>query len=275
MTTSSKKIAGFDDLDNSGNAPYGGLSLQWANEGDTGSNKKAKTRLIELHAQKAMIFSFASNELIADGMSFDEMIGSAIVKSLGWGLDRSFLVSGNGAGQPLAVLNDPALIIVAKETSQLTGTLLYQNVINMFARLHPACMMNSVWVANSTTLPQLLAMQLVVKNVAGTENVGGSATPVFSADGKGGFTLLTRPVIFTEKLPALSSQGDILLADFSQYAIGLRKEVSLERSIYAGWQTDESGYRAIVRVDGQGKWRAAFKPSNGSTLSWAVTLAAR
>jgi HK97 family phage major capsid protein len=273
MSSATRKIAGFDTLDNSAGAPYGGLNLQWANEGDTGLNKKAKSRLIQLTAQKAMIFSFASNELIADGMSFDEMLGSALVKSLSWGLDNAFL-NGDGAGKPKGVLNDPALIVVTKESGQAANTLLYQNVVNMFSRLHPASVPNSVWVANSTCIPQLLRMQSVVRNAADTDNVGGSAVPIVSqVDGK--FSMLTRPIVFTEKVPALSSQGDILLADFSQYAIGIRKEISLERSISPGWQTDESAYRTIVRVDGQGKWNKAFTPKNGSTLSWCVTLQAR
>jgi HK97 family phage major capsid protein len=273
MKSQTKRIAGLDDLDNSGGAPFGGFSIQWSNEGDAGTAKKFKTRMIELIAKKAMIFAFGSNELIADGMNFDELIGNAIVKSIGWGLDFAFL-QGTGANGPLGVLNDPALIVVAKETGQATGTLLYANVCNMFSRCHPACRLNSVWVANSTIIPQLLQMQLVVSNRANTENVGGSATPVFAQEG-GEFRLLTRPVIFTEKLPALSTQGDIILADFSQYAIGLRKEVSLERSIYAGWSTDESGYRAIIRVDGQGRWKSPFTPKSGSTLSWVVALATR
>jgi HK97 family phage major capsid protein len=275
MTTSSKRIAGLDDLDNSGSAPYGGLALTWANEGDAPAAKKAKTRQIELIAKKAMLFAFASNELIADGLSFDEMIGQAMQKSLSWGLDNAFL-NGDGAGKPLGVLNDPALIVVAKETSPAQGanTVWYQNIVNMFSRLHPACLANSVWVANSSTLPQLLRMQITVMNVAGSENVGGSAVPVFSTTG-GDFRLLGRPVLFTEKLPALSSQGDIIFCDFSQYCIGLRKEITLERSIYAGWSSDESAYRAIVRCDGQGKWKGAFKPKAGNTSSWCVALGAR
>lgn len=275
MKSATRKIAGLDDLDNSGGAPYGGFSLQWSNEGDAGTLKKAKTRMIELIAKKAMIFSFASNELIADGMSFDELIGSAITKSVAWGLDYAFL-QGDGQGKPLGLLHDPALIVVAKESSpaQPASTVWYQNVVNMFSRLHPACLANAVWLANPSTLPQLLKMQITVMNVAGTDNVGGSAVPVFSTNG-GDFRLLSRPVLFTEKLPALSSQGDIVLADFSQYAIGLRKAVTLERSLYAGWSTDESGYRAIVRLDGMGRWRAAFTPKNGSTLSWCVALGAR
>ena len=273
MLSQTKKIAGLDDLDNSAGAPYGGLSIQWSNEGDTGLSKKAKTRLIELNAQKAMIFAMVTNELIADGMSFDEVLGSALIKSIGWGLDYAFL-QGDGAAKPKGVLNDPALIVVNKEGTQAAGSIIYENVTKMFARLHPSCLPNSIWVANATTIPQLLGMQIVVKNVAGSENVGGSAVPVVSqVNGK--FTLLTRPLIFTEKLPALGTQGDILLADFSQYAIGMRKEVSLERSIYPGWTTDESAYRTIMRVDGQGRWNKAFVPKNGSSLSWCVTLQAR
>jgi HK97 family phage major capsid protein len=271
MKSATRQIAGLDASDNS-SSPYG-LSIQWANEGDTGTNKKAKTRLIQLTAQKAMLFVFGSNELIADGLSWDQMIGNAIVKSLGWGLDFAFL-NGDGAGKPKGVLSDPALVVVAKESGQAGSTILYANVAKMFARLHPACLGDSVWIANSTTLPQLLQMQLVVSNRANTENVGGSAVPVVSqVNGK--FTMLGRPVIFTEKLPALTNQGDLLLVSLSQYAVGLRKEVSLERSIYAGWQSDESSYRAIVRVDGQGTWKSAFTPKNGDSLSWCVTLAAR
>ena len=273
MKSSTRKIAGLADLDNSGKAPFGGLAIQWANEGATGTNVNAKTRLIQLTAQKGMIFTFASNELIADGMNFDDLLGSALIKSLSWGLDYAFL-QGNGAGQPKGVLSDPALITIAKQSGQIAATLVYENVTAMFAALHPQCIANAVWVMNSTVIPQLLEMQLVVKNVAGTDNVGGSAVPVVKeTDGK--FTLLGRPIFFTEKLPALGSLGDVVLADFSQYAVGLRKEISLERSIYPGWQTDESAYRVIIRVDGQGRWNQAFLPANGNPLSWCGTLQAR
>ena len=71
------------------------------------------------------------------------------------------------------MLNDPALITVDAEAGQASSTILYTNIAKMFARLHPACLSNSCWVVNSTAIPQLLLMQNVVKNVAGTENVGG------------------------------------------------------------------------------------------------------
>jgi hypothetical protein len=63
--------------------------------------------------------------------------------------------------------------------------------------------------------------------------------------------------------------------DRSQYIVGLRREVSLEKSVHVGWQTDQSGYRSILRVDGMPRWTKVFTPVAGDTLSWCVTLATR
>ena len=53
----------------------------------------------------------------------------------------------------------------------------------------------------------------------------------------GSFSMLTRPLLFTEKLPALGDEGDILLADFSQYALGQRAGMGIEKSRHAGFLT--------------------------------------
>jgi len=91
----------------------------------------------------------------------------------------------------------------------------------------------------------------------------------------GKFTLLGKEVLFTEKCPALGAKGDLILADLSQYAIGMRKEIALDRSNVPGWMEDMTDYRVIVRVDGQGTWDKPITPKNGATLSWAVALEAR
>ena len=81
----------------------------------------------------------------------------------------------------------------------------------------------------------------------------------------GKFTLLTRPLIFSEKMDPLGSQGDLLLADFSQYSVGIRKEMRLESSVHVAFQTDEIAHRCIVRVDGQPLWDEALTLEDGST----------
>ncbi len=266
MVGDTKKIAGFDNLDHTGNTLYGGFEAVWLAQEGTASDQAGDIRMIELKARKLALFTRASNELVADGMSFEEQIGNALVAAIGWGLDYACL-RGTGAGQPIGVLNDPALVTVSKETGQAAATVLYANLVKMFARLHPACVGNSVWVANSTAIPQLAQLSIPI-------GTGGSHIPVMT-ESNGRFQILTRPVLFTEKLPALGTKGDVLLCDFSQYTIGLRKEVSVEKSIHVGWQNDTSGYRAILRADGQGRWSKPLTPANGDTQSWCVALATR
>ena len=119
------------------------------------------------------------------------------------------------------MLNDPALVTVDKEANQAATTLVYMNLTKMMARLHPRCFANSVWIASPTCIPSLLSLTLPI-------GTSGAAFPVMR-DADGGFVILTRPVLFTEKLPVLGTAGDILLCDLSQYIVGMRKEVALEK----------------------------------------------
>lgn len=271
MLADTKRVAGFDLSDHtSGN--IGGFTVQWVGEATSLSAQKGKLRSIELKARKAAILVEASNELLADGgQTFDGLLNSQLAAGVAWGMDDAFL-NGNGGAQPRGVLADPAIISIAKESGQIADTIVYENLVKMFARLHPACVGNSVWVANSSCLPQLLTLQQKIKNVAGTENVGGSWIPVLREDGSGNMTLLTRPLLLTEKLPQLGDSGDIILADFSQYIVGLRADFSLAKSSHAGFESDTSFYRVIARVDGQGSWKGPLKPKTGQTLSWVIKL---
>jgi len=266
MTSEKKRVWGFDASTASGSTLFGGFTGQWTEEAGTITLETAKTRKIELVAKKLGLLTEASNELLGSGVSFRDQLENAIIRALGWFLDDAFL-NGTGAGQPLGVLNDLALIAVPKEGGQAADTIRYENVVKMFARLHPALVEDAVFVVNPTTIPQLLTMSLVI-------GTGGSHIPVMTETGNG-FRMLGRDVLLTEKLPTLGDQGDIILAAFSQYAVGLRAEMSLDRSQHVGFARDVETFRGILRGDGQGKWSGAYTPKTGSTLSWAVTLAER
>ena len=56
---------------------------------------------------------------------------------------------------------------VSKEVSQAAGTVLYENILKMEARMHAASMTNAVWLINQSALPALRGMFLV----AGTGGV--------------------------------------------------------------------------------------------------------
>jgi len=266
MTSATRKVPGWEDSDNSSTL-FGGFSHQWLSENTSATDSDPKLRSIQLVAKKLALFTKASNELIADGLSLESQLDSAMIRATGFSLDYSFL-RGTGAGQPLGVLNAPSLVTASKETAQVAGTLTYGNLCAMFARLAPGCVPNSVWVASVSCIPQLAQLSIIL-------GTGGSHIPVMTSD-NGEFHVLTRPVVFTEKLPALGTVGDILLVDFSQYAVGIRQEMSVESSRHVGWQSDQTGYRCIIRVDGQPTWASAHTPRNGGdSLSWAVALETR
>jgi len=265
MTTASLKIPAWDGATHSSNL-YGGFSGTWLAENATATDQKGKLRQMTLTAKKLGIYTSATSELVSDGLNFEVSLTDAIRKALSWYLDLAFL-TGDGATKPLGILNSDSLITVSKESGQLGSTIVYENLSKMYARLHPNCHRKAVWLCNSTAIPQLLQLSLGL-------GTAGIHFPVLrETDGR--FFIFGREVLFTEKLPALGTKGDIILADLSQYMIGLRQDVYLERNNAPGWHEDVLSYRILLRCDGQPSWDQAITPKNGDSLSWAVTLQAR
>lgn len=266
MLTNETRISGFDASTNTSGTLFAGVESQWLGEGDTASVTNPVVRQIMLQTKKLALLCTTSNEVAADGMNLNSQLSSTLGEANGWFLDYAFL-RGDGVGMPLGALNDPALITVDKEAGQPTDTLLYENMINMLARLHVGCHQRAVWVCSPTLIPSLLTLfaptALTGQLIPVVERLGGS------------WSMLGKEILFSEKMSTKGDLGDILLADFSQYAIGLRKEMTIEKSGHVYFTSDKTAWRAITRLDGQGRWNQAFTPANGDTQSWCVTLQAR
>ena len=128
----------------------------------------------------------------------------------------------------------------------------------------PGSFKNSVWLAEISTIPQLLQMHLKV-------GTAGVYFPVMtSAAGK--FNLLYRPVIFTEHLPALGSAGCLLLADFSQYLIVLKEGMRLETSRDFKFQQNQTVFRMVTRLDGQTATDSSLTLKSGTVVYPFVKL---
>jgi HK97 family phage major capsid protein len=266
MSTRERQVPAFDYGDRSEKG-LAGLTLQWESETGALDLQASKTRKVKLVAHKGAIYTEVSNELLADGLGYPAQLNLAITRSMSYGLDWSFLW-GVGGAQPLGVFNSGALITITKESGQAAGTIGYQNLLKMFARLNPSSVANSVWLAHASTIPQLATLSIVV-------GTGGSTIPVMT-ESNGQFRILTRPVIFTEKAKPLGQLGDIALMDFTQYVVGLRNQMFLERSEHIGFSRDVMTYRATLRVDGQPNIETPYElPNNAATVSPFVTLEAR
>jgi len=90
------------------------------------------------------------------------------------------------------------------------------------------------------------------------------------------YRLKGRPVVPVEYCDTVGDLGDIILADFSQYAVTDRGAVQAASSIHVQFLTDQTCFRFIYEIDGQPLWPSALTPKNStSTLSPFVALAAR
>jgi len=264
MTSDTRKIPSWDNTDQSSGELFGGFELEFIAEAATGSKQTSRMRLITLKAKKGAIFVDISSELQQDGLGFEAQLNTALQKSISHGIDRNCLV-GSGSGTPQGCFNSPALISVAPEAGQVSNSIVYQNLTNMYAR--QLNKNNAVWLFNDTAIPSLMAITID----AGT---GGSHVKVLNED-NGKFTIFGRPCYFTSIMPTVGDEHDCGFIDFSAYALGMRKEMAIDKSIAPGWTEDLVSYRIIIRFDGQGVLSSAITPENGDTLSPFVSLDAR
>ena len=266
MRSNEMKIPAMYIGDHSSNL-FGGFEASYTAELGTISENSPKARSMTLSAKKLTGLIRFSSELAADCVGGFDQIVNLCGKGLSWYRDRAFL-KGSGSGQPLGILNAPCLVTVDPEVGQGEATIVYENLTKMMSRMFAGSFGNSVWVVHQSAIPQLLGLTIPI-------GTGGSHIQVMK-ESNGQFSILTRPVLFTEKTETLGSKGDILLCDFSQYVVGLRAEMRFDTSIHAHFSTDELLSRIIERHDGQPLWDSALTLADGSTkVSPFVCLAAR
>jgi hypothetical protein len=76
-------------------------------------------------------------------------------------------------------------------------------------------------------------------------------------------------------MPTRGDADDLMFVDLSQYCIGIRRDLRLEKSNIPGWTKDLMSYRALLRFDAQGTWSGVITPRNGDTLSWCISMGER
>lgn len=273
MTSLTQKIPYVDSTSHASSV-YGGMVFYWTEESASITATEAKFGRVELSAKKLTGGARVPNELWNDATALQSWLMMAVPAGLAFYEDKAFF-DGSGVGEPLGINNSAAVVAVARTTAdEIESADLY----GMYSRMLPQSLNRAVWVANQDTLPQLLSLSHVIKNVAGTENVGGSSAGLVQFGNIAGaptMSILGRPLIISEKCQTLGTQGDINFIDFSHYLLGDRQAIALDASEHSRFMNDETELRVIERVDGRPWLQTAITPANGSnTLSPYVQLAA-
>ncbi len=241
---------------------FGGMQAAWVGESGALSETTPSFEMITLSANKIGGYTLAANEMLADSaIALEQLLVNLIGRTVGWYEDYGFL-RGTGVAQPLGVLNAPAAIPVTRAGGG--SNLDYADVPAMLRRLLPSSQGNAVWIMHPFLLSDLAALQQTNNTMV-----------TFSANLRDALPtrLMGLPVIFSEKLPAPGSAGDVMLADFSYYVVGDRQSLSIASSEHYRFINDEMTWKFTHRVDGQPWLKSAITlADNTNTVSPFVYL---
>ena len=235
---------------------FGGMVFAWGAEALEKNLTEAEWRQIQLVAHKLYGYTRASDELVDDSfISLSDFLAGPLgfAGGVAWMEDYAFLV-GSGAGQPLGIItavNQPTIVIARAAA----GAIGIADLANMRQALLPSA--KAEWVVTQSAMAQLIQL------------AGPAGNPAYwwMPTGQDGVPerLLGLPIHWSEKLPALGAQGDILLADFRYYMIGDRQATTIESTKFDRWAYDQTSWRVVHRVDGQPWLNAPLTYQDGAT----------
>ena len=96
--------------------------------------------------------------------------------------------------------------------------------------------------------------------------------PYSSLAGSPAQTLMGRPLIVTDHCQTMGTEGDVILFDPTQYALGMRREMGIETRVHEKFSSDIITWRMILRVGGAPLWNEAYTQANGSTTTSCIVI---
>ena len=256
----------------------GGLTFSTTEEGSAIANSTPSFGRVVLEARKLAALMTVPNELADDGAgAFGDFLARVIAKGLAWVEDDYFIgTNGTGVWCPQSLINAPCAVSVSRGTS---SKVLQIDLAAMFKALHPAAKMsgytpgytNVRWLLSASAMDQILELYLAFGTPA--NQAVGSSDWFQAGDGdRVGPSLLGLPVTVTDHQPAVGSKGDVILADLSQYLIGDRQVMTVERASEALFANDQSYFRVRSRVDGRYWVQSSTTTEAGQSVSPVVVL---
>lgn len=249
---------------------YGGIAVAFQSERELLTSSRGKFEQIELKPDWLTGLYFATETILRSAPALGAIVGRQFQNAFQRRETLAFTV-GTGAGEPLGVIPSAAAKTISRATA---NEIAHEDVISMRARQWDYA--NSVWVAAMGTYEQLanMAKLFTIENQAGSENVGGSGTLTWQQQLVTGQpqTLLGRPLIFTEHLPALGTKGDLINVAWNHYLIAESTDFINDSSIHIRFDSLETAFRFAKRIDGQPWWRATILVQNAYEMSPFILL---
>jgi len=253
---------------------FGGIAASWQPEAATYPESEPTFRQVELVARDLVFTCVASNQLLQDNaVALDTLLTTLFKESMAWFYDW-YILNGNGAAQPLGVLNAPATL---SESRSSTGHVKLDDLANMVGKLLLNGWKSACWIMHPSVMQELI--QLTNGATNSPFLVWVNPTPP-TEDGPIAQKLPTRlfniPVYWSEKVPVLGSAGDVTLVDLSKQVVGDRLALQIDTSKDIKFFQNQMVWRIIARWDSQPWMNSAVTMAGGGgyQMSYAVQLAA-
>lgn len=242
-----------DETSRANGSRWGGVTAAWTSEGDEIATSKPTLGKLNLVLKKIAALGYVTSELLEDSAeAMGQLLFDSFVAEIRFRLVDALLRG--TAGMPLGILGHAATAVVSKEQGQ-TSKLIFDNAGALLSQIWPGSLASMEFYAHSSVLPSLLKMTVGDQPVflAGMNAANGPQR-----------TLLGAPIHFIEQAAALGTPGDLIAADFSQYAVVDRSGIQTAQSIHVAFTTDQRAFRAVYRVDGAPLWPSTVVPYKGS-----------
>lgn len=267
-----------------GTQALGGLTFAMTEEGAGITPSIPSFGRAVMEARKlAAYMQGVSNDFVSDAAgAFGDFTARVIALGYGWTEDDLFF-NGTGVGEPQGIQNAPCAVAVGRANAGQAAV--FTDIIAMFRALHPAIKQHGL-TSGVTSVAWLLSASVIDALVELYFNVGGASTPstitpvappswFTMGDGdKVTPSLLGLPAIVTDHQPASGAVGDVMLCDLSNYMIGDRLAMTIERSTESpgAFGTDTSNFRIRSRIDGRYWIQSATTTEANQQVSPVVVL---
>jgi HK97 family phage major capsid protein len=234
------------------NGIYGGMTMGWIDEGGTKVDSTPEFDEVELEPKELGGSTIITDKLLRNAgalASWLEMQFGVMVT----GKEDYVFLRGTGVGQPTGILGCAGEKVVNRAAANLID---FADVVGMLSALLADSWGKAVWIANQTTLKELVSLTDAAGN---SIFIGGDASKGISP------TLFGLPLIFTGKTPVLGSKGDLMLADLSYYIIKDGSGPYFASSPHVYFTTNKTVFKMFKLVDGAPWIKSTLLLEDGST----------
>ncbi len=249
----------FSETARTDGARMGGFRSYWANEADTLTATKPKFSRGEITASKLIGLAYCTDEMFADVAALEIFVSMGLSRELAFRLEDA-IINGDGMGKPLGIMKAGAMVTMPKQTGQGSGTIVAQNVVDLWRTMWAPERRFAVWLAHPDAEAQCITLTAPV-------GTGGSTIPLYQAtqdpENQPYNLILGRPVIPMEQTQLPGTPGDLSFVSWSRYALAMR-EARSDVSMHIQFLTDQVAFRVVMRVGGQPIDSVPITPFNGS-----------